>query len=99
MVPWNVSIEQRTSARCNRRNVGRFLPGPGSLNRAAHFRALQRKGIDMEGFIAIAVSIEQRTSARCNRGGTGRERDSRCSVSIEQRTSARCNPPSQLNQL
>ena len=38
-----VSIEQRTSARCNSSRLKREIaPASACLNRAAHFRALQR---------------------------------------------------------
>ena len=64
----HVSIEQRTSARCNPW-MGQviFFSAKPRLNRAAHFRALQHASVTVLSSKVNGVSIEQRTSARCNK--------------------------------
>ncbi len=91
MLP-GVSIEQRTSARCNRQECAATTRASTSrLNRAAHFRALQRSLARTPGILAERGLNRAAHFRALQRDSDEPCRDRVSEVSIEQRTSARCN--------
>ncbi len=86
-----VSIEQRTSARCNMLIRPVLMRIPGGLNRAAHFRALQLSR-SSHHFIDDLLCLNRAAHFRALQRGEMPDLWQECTcVSIEQRTSARCN--------